>query len=296
MPALTRVSLVWRKRYALKICFTVPCFAADDPSNTSTTEPTSTRVSFWSSAPTCFAVRFRPMACNSTDRTLLLVSSTLKDECSTLTTTPTALGPSAGSSTRSCSSYAPNRSSPALTSVHSCTSEERTSSSDCVRSEKMYRMGSLEARDALPPACSSSSVPTRSTMPVSPTCWLPPTTLTWSPIWKNLASISAWNDISSWRTLCFGCTVTIKSFVTSCTTPTRCFKSPSITLTTSPGAKSRVLAFFAALSSPPSAASPRPALKRSSSAMVGVTPSHRIERSAMLRMRQPSSKICPSYE
>ena len=66
--------------------------------------------------------------------TVFFVVSTLNDECSTLITTPTS---ARSSITMSWSSNTPSRSSPAETSAHSWTWIARTSTSWCVRSEKI---------------------------------------------------------------------------------------------------------------------------------------------------------------
>mmetsp|Transcript_1196 Transcript_1196/g.2592 ORF Transcript_1196/g.2592 Transcript_1196/m.2592 type:complete len:207 (-) Transcript_1196:803-1423(-) len=157
----------------------------------------------------------------------------------------------------------------------------------------MYRSDS-----EVPAAFLSASVsarPTRTTMPVSPMCRLPPTTLTWSPILKYFCSNSAGKESGSVRASCCGRIVTVPPpGATHCTTPLRCFRSPSTTLTMSPtlNVATPALGMLTACSSSMSASPPSPALKRSSSASVGTTvSSHRRLRVDTSLMRQPSSNF-----
>ena len=55
----------------------------------------------------------------------------------------------------------------------------------------------------------SFASPTRMTMPVSPTWFDPPTTLTWSPILKNLTRSSAGKESASASAAWRGITVTV---------------------------------------------------------------------------------------
>mmetsp|Transcript_30140 Transcript_30140/g.76784 ORF Transcript_30140/g.76784 Transcript_30140/m.76784 type:complete len:219 (-) Transcript_30140:1066-1722(-) len=150
-----------------------------------------------------------------------------------------------------------------------------------------------------PSASSSAPVPTLTTMPVSPTCRVPPTILMWSPILNHLTSSSAWKESGSLSFSCLGKMVTmLPSTETECTLPIRFFRSPSITLTRSPTASiwRALLATVAAARSSSSAALPMPTLKRSSSGSEGVTSSP--QRRPLIETtltRQPSSKVMPSY-
>ena len=135
--------------------------------------------------------------------------------------------------TMSWSSKTPSRSSPAETSAHSWTWIARTSTSWCVRSEKIVSVVPYTAC-AAPPAPFAPASSTRTTRPVSPRCCEPPITLTCEPIVKNLARSSAWKDKGCVSCSCFGrITTVLPSAETSCTTPTRCLRSPSTTRTMS---------------------------------------------------------------
>mmetsp|Transcript_36367 Transcript_36367/g.95599 ORF Transcript_36367/g.95599 Transcript_36367/m.95599 type:complete len:210 (+) Transcript_36367:568-1197(+) len=136
-------------------------------------------------------------------------------------------------------------------------------------------------------------------MPVSPTCRVPPMTLMWSPILKNFCSSSVENSSGSRNAACLGSIVTVlPSAAIVCTTPVKCLRSPSITLTVSPtpNMADEPRGACTACSSSSSAPTPRPALKRSSSAREGTMSSpQRSPRVDMVLIRQPSSKCAPSY-
>mmetsp|Transcript_12226 Transcript_12226/g.38969 ORF Transcript_12226/g.38969 Transcript_12226/m.38969 type:complete len:216 (-) Transcript_12226:1478-2125(-) len=98
MPPFSRDSRVCRKRKDLKMCLTVPCAPE---STASTGVPTSTRCSWESSATALREDLLRPIEPTGTVSMEPCEVRTLKEECSTLTTTPTTAGPMEATSTRS---------------------------------------------------------------------------------------------------------------------------------------------------------------------------------------------------
>lgn len=115
------------------MCLTSPFLLACAPSTICTGQLTSSLLSRQSSATAPLEVFLRPIIASSTVSSSPEVDSTLKDECSTLTITPTD---ERSSITMSCSANEPSDSSPAETSLHSCTCAACTTISLCERSEK----------------------------------------------------------------------------------------------------------------------------------------------------------------
>mmetsp|Transcript_14287 Transcript_14287/g.34389 ORF Transcript_14287/g.34389 Transcript_14287/m.34389 type:complete len:284 (-) Transcript_14287:1143-1994(-) len=208
----------------LKMCSTVRVSPLPGPSNTLTMLPTSTDSICASTALMLRVMSLRRMSCSRTARTsgrsgVLLCIISMAASFSTRTTMPTV--PSS-SMLRSCMLYSPMLSTRLVTSALSARSCMNTTNSSLVTS--------------LNTVATSSS--TLTTMPASPSC-RPLMHRTWLPVLKYLRSCAMSMSSRSFSSRWDGFTVTVPSALMRSITPSRLRKSPSTTMTWSPGLNCR---------------------------------------------------------